>query len=77
MNARKPEAMHNSFAQEHAANDKWFSLKVLGTAGLWGVCILLLVMRYAAHVPARRLAWLSMLAFALLSGETIWQKISA
>jgi ABC-type transport system involved in cytochrome c biogenesis permease subunit len=51
---------------EHDVEQNWHSLKVLGTGGLWFVCVLLLVMRYAAHVPARRLAWLAILAFSLM-----------
>lgn len=46
--------------------EKVVSIKILGTAGLWGVCVLLLIMRYAVHVPARRLAWLSILAFTMM-----------
>jgi ABC-type transport system involved in cytochrome c biogenesis permease subunit len=52
--------------REHAVEENWRSLKVVGTAGLWFVGVLLLVMRYAGHVPARRLAWLSILAFTLM-----------
>ena len=44
----------------------WLSLKVLSTAGLWLVFLVLLYLRYGAHVPARRLALLSILSFALL-----------
>lgn len=51
---------------EQASVGGWLSLKILGTIGLWTVGVLLLVMRYAIHVPARRLAWLSILAFTLL-----------
>ena len=50
----------------HAVGDNWLSVKVLGTAGLWAVCALLCYLRYAAHVPGRRLALLTLLAFALL-----------
>ena len=52
--------------REHDIVQNWLSLKVLGTSGLWFVGVLLLVMRYAGHVPARRLAWLSILAFTLM-----------
>ncbi len=51
--------------QYHAAADNWFSLKVLGTVGLWAVFAVLLYLRYAAHVPGRRLAWLTIAAFGL------------
>lgn len=52
---------HNS-----AAGSDWLSVKVLSTAGLWLVFLVLLYLRYGAHVPARRLAKLSVVAFALL-----------
>jgi ABC-type transport system involved in cytochrome c biogenesis permease subunit len=51
---------------EHGAAENWVSLKVLSTAGLWVVFLVLLYLRYGAHVPGRRLAWLSIVAFALL-----------
>ncbi|MBY0460816.1 MAG: cytochrome c biogenesis protein, partial [Gemmataceae bacterium] len=50
----------------HPAGGNWLSVKVLSTAGLWVVFLVLLYLRYAAHVPARRLAALSIAAFALL-----------
>lgn len=46
--------------------DNWLSVKVLSTAGLWLVFLVLLYLRYGAHIPARRLAALSIAAFALL-----------
>ena len=46
--------------------DNWLSLKILSTAGLWLVFLVLLYLRYAVHVPARRLAMFSIVAFALL-----------
>jgi ABC-type uncharacterized transport system permease subunit len=46
--------------------DSWLSLKVLSTGGLWVVFLVLLYLRYAADVPGRRLAWLSIAAFGLL-----------
>jgi ABC-type transport system involved in cytochrome c biogenesis permease subunit len=46
--------------------DSWMSLKIVSTAGLWVVFLVLLYMRYGAHVPPRRLAVLSIAAFALL-----------
>jgi len=51
---------HDNFAED------WLSIKFLTSAGLWVVFLVLLYMRYAAHVPARRLALLSIVAFALL-----------
>ena len=50
----------------HALGDNVLSLKVLSTAGLWLVFLVLLYLRYGAHVPARRLALFSIGAFALL-----------
>lgn len=44
----------------------WFSVKFLGTAGLWLVFLVLLYLRYAAHVPGRRLALGTMVAFLLM-----------
>ncbi len=46
--------------------DNWLSVKVLSTAALWVVFLVLLYLRYGAHVPARRLALFSIAAFALL-----------
>jgi ABC-type uncharacterized transport system permease subunit len=51
---------------EHGLSDNWLSLKVLSTAGLWVVFLVLLYLRYGAHVPGRRLAGLSIVAFVLL-----------
>ena len=51
---------------EHCSPENWLSLKVLSTAGLWVVFLVLLYARYAAHLPGRRLAGLSIVAFALL-----------
>ncbi len=50
----------------HDVADGFASVKVLGTVGLWAVCGVLFYLRYAAHVPGRRLARLSILAFALV-----------
>jgi ABC-type uncharacterized transport system permease subunit len=47
-------------------SENWFSIKVLSTAGLWVVFIVLLYLRYGTSVPARRLASLSIIAFGLL-----------
>jgi ABC-type transport system involved in cytochrome c biogenesis permease subunit len=44
----------------------WLSVKVLGTAGLWLVFLVLLYARYAGNVPGRRLAWLTILAFTMM-----------
>lgn len=46
--------------------ENWLSLKVLSTGGLWVVFLVLVYLRYAADVPGRRLAWLSILAFGLM-----------
>jgi ABC-type uncharacterized transport system permease subunit len=51
---------------EHGSTENWLSLKVLSTAGLWVVFLVLLYLRYGVHVPGRRLAWLSIAAFALM-----------
>ena len=51
--------------QTHNLPMNWLSVKVLGTAGLWLVCLLLLYLRYSHTISARRLAWLSLVAFAL------------
>jgi hypothetical protein len=51
---------------DHALGDNWLSLKVLSTAGLWLVFLVLLYLRYGAHVPARRLSLLSIVSFGLL-----------
>ena len=42
------------------------SLKVVGTISLWIVCILLLYLRTATHVPARKLALLTIAAFVMM-----------
>jgi Cytochrome C assembly protein len=48
------------------AGSSWHDPKVLGTVGLWAVALLLLYLRYWAHVPPRRLAWLTIAAFGLM-----------
>jgi ABC-type uncharacterized transport system permease subunit len=53
-------------SQGHAIGDNWLSLKVLTTAALWVVFLVLLYLRYAGSVPARRLALLSIAAFVIL-----------
>jgi ABC-type transport system involved in cytochrome c biogenesis permease subunit len=50
----------------HELAESWLSLKILSTAGLWVVFLVLLYMRYATHVPPRRLAMLSIVAFGLM-----------
>jgi ABC-type transport system involved in cytochrome c biogenesis permease subunit len=50
----------------HGLADNWLSVKVLGTVGLWLVFLLLLYLRYAAHVSGRRLAFFTILAFLLM-----------
>lgn len=52
--------------QYHGLAENWFSLKVLGTVGLWAVFCVLLYLRYSAHVSGRRLAWLTIAAFGLM-----------
>ena len=52
--------------EAYAFGGNWLSLKVLSTAGLWVVFLVLLYLRYGAHVPARRLATLSIASFVLL-----------
>jgi len=50
----------------HDLGDNWFSLKVLSSGGLWLVFLVLVYLRYGANVPPRRLALLSVAAFALM-----------
>ena len=50
----------------HGIGENWLSLKVVSTAGLWVVFLVLLYLRYGTHVPSRRLAMLSIAAFGLL-----------
>lgn len=52
--------------QYHGLAENWFSVKILGTVGLWLVFLVLLYARYAVHVPGRRLARLTIVAFGLL-----------
>jgi ABC-type transport system involved in cytochrome c biogenesis permease subunit len=44
----------------------WTDAKIVGTVGLWVVALLLLFLRYRAHLPPRRLAWLTLVAFGLM-----------
>jgi ABC-type uncharacterized transport system permease subunit len=48
------------------AEPNWTEPRILGTIGLWLVGGLLLYLRYGAHLPGRRLAWLTIAAFGLL-----------
>ena len=50
----------------HDFGDNWLSLKFLGTVGLWVVFLVLTYLRYAATLPGRRLAMLTLAAFALM-----------
>jgi ABC-type transport system involved in cytochrome c biogenesis permease subunit len=43
----------------------WTDPKILSTVGLWVVALLLLYLRYGAHLPARRLALLTIAVFGL------------
>jgi ABC-type transport system involved in cytochrome c biogenesis permease subunit len=49
----------------HDVGMNWWSFKVLGTAGLWAVFLVLMYLRYSHSVSARRMAWLSLAAFLL------------
>ncbi len=51
---------------DHASAENWLSVKVLTTAALWVVFGVLLYLRYATNIPARRLAVLQVAAFGLL-----------
>ena len=51
---------------EHDSAANWLSIKVLSTAGLWVVFLVLVYLRYGTNVPGRRLASLSIVAFGLL-----------
>jgi ABC-type transport system involved in cytochrome c biogenesis permease subunit len=44
----------------------WTDPKVLATIGLWVVALLLLYLRYGVHLPARRLAYLTIATFGLM-----------
>jgi ABC-type transport system involved in cytochrome c biogenesis permease subunit len=44
----------------------WSDPKILSTVGLWVVGLLLLYLRYRAHLPPRRLAYLTVAAFGLM-----------
>jgi ABC-type transport system involved in cytochrome c biogenesis permease subunit len=51
--------------RNHDWAHNWLSIKVLGTAILWLVCLVLLYLRYGVAVSPRRFAWLSIVAFVL------------
>lgn len=44
----------------------WTAAKILGSFGLWAVAVVLLYLRYGTGLPARRLAYLTLFAFALM-----------
>jgi ABC-type uncharacterized transport system permease subunit len=50
----------------NAAAESWLSVKVLATLGLWVVFLVLLYLRYAVHVPGRRLAMLTLATLVLV-----------
>ncbi len=52
--------------QDQGTTENWLSIKVLSTAGLWVVFLMLLYLRYGTSVSARRLASISIAAFGLL-----------
>jgi hypothetical protein len=49
-----------------SGTDGWEALKITSTVGLWLAGVLLMFLRYGAHLPGRRLAWFTILAFGLL-----------
>jgi ABC-type transport system involved in cytochrome c biogenesis permease subunit len=49
-----------------AFTENWFSVKVLATLGLWVLFLVLLYLRYAVHLPGRRLAMLTLASMALM-----------
>jgi ABC-type transport system involved in cytochrome c biogenesis permease subunit len=51
--------------RKHDTWQNWYSVKFLSTALLWVVCFVLLYLRYARAVSAKRYAWLSIIAFIL------------
>jgi hypothetical protein len=44
----------------------WTDAKIITTIGLWAVAFLLLYLRYHSHLPPRRLAILTIIAFVLM-----------
>ena len=51
---------------EHTTAGSWTAAKILGSFGLWAVAGVLLYLRYGTGLPARRLAYLTLFAFALM-----------
>jgi ABC-type uncharacterized transport system permease subunit len=51
---------------EDVFTTSWTDPKILGTIGLWIVALVLLYLRYGAHLPPRRLAWLTIGSFGLM-----------
>lgn len=49
-----------------ATATNWTDPKIVATIGLWIVALLLLYLRYGAHLPARRLALLTIATFGLM-----------
>jgi ABC-type uncharacterized transport system permease subunit len=47
-------------------NTGWTAVKITSTVGLWLVGVLLMYLRYGAHLPGRRLAQFTVLAFVLM-----------
>jgi ABC-type transport system involved in cytochrome c biogenesis permease subunit len=52
--------------QDHESLTGWSDPKVIGAIVLWFVFVLLLYLRYGLHLSGRRLALLTILAFALM-----------
>lgn len=52
----------------HDLGSIWTAPKVLGTAGLWLLFLLLMMLRYSLHARGRLLAWGTIAAFVLLLG---------
>jgi ABC-type uncharacterized transport system permease subunit len=46
--------------------NNWTAVKIVSTVGLWLVGSLLMYLRYGAHLPGRRMAWATILAFAMM-----------
>ncbi|QVL32433.1 cytochrome c biogenesis protein CcsA [Telmatocola sphagniphila] len=49
-----------------APETPWTAFKILGSFGLWVVATLLMIARYRASLPARKLAWLTIAVFVLV-----------
>jgi ABC-type uncharacterized transport system permease subunit len=45
---------------------EWDSLRILSSVSLWALFAILLYLRYGVHVRGRQVAWLTMVAFAVL-----------